>query len=346
MPRGALASGREVALNRRKCLRLGVVTSLATLFSHGAKTATADPAPASYPDHAVRLIVPRPAGGVVDVIAREWSDKVSTSFGPTYIDNIGGGGGTIGAAFAARAPADGYTLLFGTTSELALNPAVTHQAYDPVASFEPIAILCESVAAIVVNPSVPATDLRALVAYARQNPDRLSYGSAGTGTVSNLAGELFKRLADLPDITHVPYRGGGPAIADLVAGHIPIMTPMMTQAIIALHRQGQLRVLAVASEQRLRSMPDIPTAAEQGFPDLLARLFVGLFAPAKTPLPIVAKLEGATRLAMQNAALQTSFAAAGFELVTNSDAASAARYLKDEIVRWRPIVQQVGLSQE
>jgi tripartite-type tricarboxylate transporter receptor subunit TctC len=133
-------------------------------------------------------------------------------------------------------------------------------------------------------------------------------------------------------------------MSDLIADHIPIM--MMTEAIMALRRQGQIRVLAVASEQRLRSMPEIATAAEQGFPDLLARLFIGLFTPAKTPFPIIAKIEGVTKLAMQDAALQKSFAAAGFELVTNSDAASATRYLDNEILRWRPIVEEVGFTQE
>jgi tripartite-type tricarboxylate transporter receptor subunit TctC len=227
-------------LNRRKFLQLGGAASAGALFAPRAW------AQSTYPNRSVRLIVPRPAGGVVDVIAREWSNKVSATFGETYIDNIGGAGGTIGAALAARATADGYTLLFGTTSELVLSPVLTHLSYDPVASFAPIAIICESIAAIVVNPSVPAADLNALAAYARQNPDRLSYGSAGAGTVSNLAGELFKRAAKLPSITHIPYRGGGPAMSDLIAGHIPIMTPMMTETIIALHRQGQIRVLAVA----------------------------------------------------------------------------------------------------
>ena len=327
-------------MNRRKFLQLGGAASAGALFASYAG------AQSTYPNHPVRLIVPRPAGGVVDVIAREWSNKVSMTFGDTFVDNIGGTGGTIGAALAARAAADGYTLLFGTTSELVLSPVLAHLTYDPVASFAPIAIICESIAAIVVNPSVPAADLNALAAYARQHPDRLSYGSAGAGTVSNLAGELFKRSAKLPDITHIPYRGGGPAMSDLIAGHIPIMTPMMTETIIALHRQGQIKVLAVASEQRLRSMPEIATAAEQGYPDLIARLFIGLFAPAKTPEPIIAKVEDVTRRAMQDAALQASFAAAGFESVTNSDAASAARYLADEIARWRPIAEQVGSSEK
>jgi tripartite-type tricarboxylate transporter receptor subunit TctC len=298
----------------------------------------------AYPDHVVKLVVPRPAGGVVDVIAREWSNAVGGNFGATYVENMGGGGGVIGAAYVARAAADGYTLLFGTTSELVLSPLLGHQAYDPATSFAPIAILCESVAAIVVNPSVPASNLGELVAYAKKNPGHLSYGSAGAGTVSNLAGELFKRLSGVPDVTHVPYRGGGPAMTDLIAGNIPIMTPMMDQAVIALHRQGQIRILAVASEQRLAALPEVATAAEQGFPDLVARLFVGLFAPAGTAQPIQAKVEAATRQAMQDVKLQQSFANAGFVSVTDSRPAAASHYLDDEIRRWKPLLQQTSLN--
>ncbi len=325
-------------MNWRKFLHLTSVAAAATMYSRSGRTQSA------YPDHVVRLIVPRPAGGVVDVIAREWGDKVGKTFGATYVENMGGGGGIIGAAFAARAAADGYTLLFGTTSELVLSPILNPQSYDPVASFEPIAIICESIAAIVVHPSVPAVNLGELVAYARKNPNHLSYGSAGVGTVSNMAGELFKRVSGLSDITHIPYRGGNPAMIDLIAGNIPIMTPMMDQNVIGLHRHGQIRVLAVASEQRLAAMPEMATAAEQGYPDLIARLFVGLFAPAGTPRPILAKVEAVTRQAMQDPGLQDSFATAGFVSVTNSDATSAARYLKAEIQRWKPLLAQAGLK--
>jgi tripartite-type tricarboxylate transporter receptor subunit TctC len=246
---------------------------------------------------------------------------------------------------AARAAPDGYTLLFGTTSEMVLSPILPNLSYS-IASFEPIAIICESIASIVVNPSVPVADLRELVAYAKSNPGRVSYGSAGAGTVSNLAGELFKRLADCPDITHVPYRGGNPAMTDVIAGHIPIATPMMSETILEMHRRGEIRILAVASDHRLAAMPDIATGAEQGYPGFIARLFVGLFAPAKTPAPIVAKVADVTRQAMQGTALKERFAAAGFQVVADVDAAAAARYLDEEVARWRPIVQQVGLQQE
>ena len=292
----------------------------------------------AYPDHVIKLIVPRPAGGVVDIIAREWSEKVNKTLGPTYIENMGGGGGTIGAAAAARAPADGYTLLLGTTSELVISPMLAHQSYDPVASFEAVAIICDSAATIVANPDVPASNLKELVAYARNNKNRLNYGSAGAGTVSNLAGELFKRLTDLPDITHIPYKGGGPALSDVIAGQITITTPMMSEQIMELHRQGKLRILAVASERRLAAMPEIATAAEQGYPDLVARLFIGLFAPAKTPKPVLAKIGQATQFAMQDPSLRKSFAAGGFETLASSDTASAAAYVNKEIFRWTPVL--------
>ena len=303
-------------------------------------------AQSTYPDHVVRLIVPRPSGGVVDIIAREWSEKVGKTLGATYVDNVGGGGGTIGASIAARAPADGYTLLLGTTSELVLNPILAHQSYDPIASFEPIAIICDSAAAIVVNPNVPVSNLNELVAYAQKNRGSLNYGSAGAGTVSNLAGELFKRLAGLPDITHIPYKGGGQALSDVIAGQIPIMTPMMSENIMELHRQGRIRIVAVTSERRLAAMPNLATAAEQGYPGLVARLFAGLFAPAKTPRPMVAKVEQATQQAMQSPAFKASFAAAGFELSTASHSAAAARYLNQEIARWKPLLEQSGLKRQ
>lgn len=323
-------------MNRRELLRLGIVASAAAV---GARSSEAQPA---YPDRPIKLIVPRPAGGVVDIIAREWSGGVSKTLGTNFIENMGGGGGTIGAAAAARAPADGYTLLLGTTSELVISPLLGHQSYDPVAGFEPISILCDSAASIVVHPSVPVSNLRELVTYVRQNKDRANYGSAGAGTVSNLAGELFKRVADLPELVHIPYKGGGPAIADAIAGQVLISTPMMSEQIFELHRQGKLKVLAVASERRLGAMPNIPTAAEQGYPDLVARLFFGLFAPAKTPKSVIAKIEQATQLALADPAFRKSFEASGFETPADTGAAGAASYVAEEIVRWKPVLEQFG----
>jgi tripartite-type tricarboxylate transporter receptor subunit TctC len=320
-------------LKRREFLQLSAGGLAAALASRPIA------AQGSYPDRAIKLVVPRAAGGVVDIIAREWSGKVK-GLGTVYIENMGGGGGVIGAAAVARAPADGYTLLLGTTSELVISPLLGKQPYDPVTSFEPIAIMCDSPAAIVVHPSVPVSNLKELVAYAKQHKNGLSYGSAGASTVSNLAGELFKAIADLPDIVHVPYKGGAPAVSDAIAGQIPISTPMMSEQIWEFHRQGKLKVLAVASERRLRAIPDLPTAVEQGYPDLVARLAFGLFAPAKTPKEIIGKVEQATKVAMQDPELKKNFEAGGFETLDTIDSAAAAAYVAKEVARWKPILAQ------
>ena len=323
-------------MKRREFLRFGIGGLAAAGLSRAAW------AQADYPERTIKLIVPRPAGGVVDIIAREWSGKVGKSLGANYIENMGGGGGTIGAAAAARAPADGYTLLFGTNSELVISPLLGQASYDPVAAFEPIAILCDSPATIVVHPSLRVSNLKELVAYTKQNKERMNYGSAGTGTISNLAGELFKQLAGVPEIVHIPYKGGGPAMTDALSGQVPVSTPMMSEQLFEFHRQGKLRILAVASDKRVAAMPDVPTGAEQGYPDLVARLFFGLFAPAKTPKPIIAKVEQTTQLAMQDPALKKNFQASGYETLATTNAASAAEYVAKEIVRWRPILAQLN----
>ncbi len=317
-------------LKRRDFLQLSAVGLVAALASRSAI------AQGSYPDRPIKLVVPRAAGGVVDIIAREWSGKVK-GLGTVYIENMGGAGGVIGATSVARAPADGYTLLVGTTSELVISPLLSKLPYDPVTSFEPIAIMCDSPAAIVVHPSVPVSNLKELVAYARQHKN-LNYGSAGAGTVSNLAGELFKQVAELPDIVHVPYKGGAPAVSDAIAGQIPISTPMMSEQIWEFHKQGKLKVLAVLSERRLRAIPDLPTAVEQGYPDLVARLAFGLFAPAKTPKEIIGKVEQATKVAMQDPELKKNFEAGGFETLDTINSAAAAAYVAQEVKRWTPIL--------
>jgi tripartite-type tricarboxylate transporter receptor subunit TctC len=299
-----------------------------------------------YPNRPIRLIVPRSSGGVVDVVTREWSEKVRTTLGASFVENIGGGGGRIGAMAAARARPDGYTLLLGTTSELVLNPVLAPQPYDPVKDFTAIMIMSVSTEIIAVHPSVPAHDLKELVAYAKANPGKLNYGSAGAGSVSNLVGELFKQTAGLPDIVHIPYKGGNAALSDLIAGQITISTPAISGSVIDLHRAGHIRVLAVTSEQRLAAAPDLPTGIEQGFPGLVTQLFIGLFAPAGTPQPILDQIERATRGAMRDKDLQAKLTAAGFETVTDSSPAKAAQYLQSEITRWTPVLKASGMKAE
>ena len=202
-------------MHRRDVLAFGLASvSTAALRSLPASAQT------TYPEHPIRLVVPRAAGGVVDVVARLWAERAKPQLGGIVIENQGGGGGTIAATAVARAAGDGYTLLAGTTSELVINPVIMSQpSYDPIKDLVPISITAVSVSSLMVHESVPARTLQSLIAYARANPGTLSYGSAGTGTPAHLCGELFKTLAGLPDIVHVPYKGIGDA-----HGHVLVVT--------------------------------------------------------------------------------------------------------------------------
>jgi tripartite-type tricarboxylate transporter receptor subunit TctC len=298
-----------------------------------------------YPKSPIRLIVPRSAGGVLDIIGRDWVAGAAPNLGAIAVENFGGGGGMTGTAMVAHASADGYTLLLGSTSDLVLNPALSSERlYDPVKDFSAVAGLAISVAMIMVNPSVPAHNLKELVSYAKANPGKLSYGSAGAGTMSNLCGELFKKLADLPDIVHIPYKGAAPGYTDLIAGTIPIMSSNITGTVLEMHKAGQVRILAVASDHRLTAAPDIETTAEAGYPDLIAQLFVGLFAPAATSKPIIDRLATVTAGVVATKAFQSKLGDAGFEPVADFGPERTAKYLGEEQARWVPILKESGLK--
>ena len=329
------------SLTRRQAIKLGLTTLAATSVP-----LTAAFGDVKYPTGPVRLIVPRPAGGVVDVVGRVWGNQVGTALdGTIVVDNIGGGGGTIGTAQAARATPDGQTLLIGSTSDLVLNPIIRpNVGYNPVKDFAPISIMAVSVAAIAVNASLPVTTLKELIAYAKANPGKLSYGSAGAGTMANVAGELFKELAELPEIVHVPYKGAAPGIADLVAGHIPMMAANVSDNAIELHRAGKIRLLAAASERRVTAAPEIPTGAEAGYPDFIAQLFMGLFAPARTPQPVVDRLAAVTTQVMADKDFQAKLIAQAFEPVPDSNPESARKYMAEEVARWTPVLKRAGMT--
>src|ERR671931_2482212 len=243
--------------------------------------ATLAPRSLAYPDRAIRLVVPFSPGGATDVVGRLWAEKMKPALGTVVTENRGGGGGVTGAAEVARAQPDGHTFLFGNTSTQVLIPAImANPPYDPLKDFIGIYILCDAPTSIVVHASVPARNLAELIAYARANSGKLSYGSAGAGTVTNLEGELFKQLIGAPDIVHIPYKGAAPGVADLASGHIPMMTPNVGGPLLEFHRAGRVRILAVASRKRLQIAPDIPTTTEAGLPGMIAGNLNGLFAPA------------------------------------------------------------------
>ncbi len=297
-----------------------------------------------YPDRPIRLVIPYPPGGVYDATGRPWAEKVKTLLGTIVVENIGGAGSSLGTAAVARAQPDGYTILLAGNSGLVINPiAATRSPYDPVKDFEPISILGLNPTAIEVHPSQPIKTLKELIDYAKANPGKLSYGSSGVGTVNHLIGELFKSQTGT-DIAHVPYRGAGPAMTDLISGHIPMLLQSVTGQVIEMHRAGKLRMLAVTSAARLPAAPDVPTVGEAGMPGLAAQQFIGLFAPRGTPKEIVEQISQATRKAMADHDLQRMFITSAFEPDLDSNPDKARRLLEEEIARWTPVIKAIGLK--
>jgi tripartite-type tricarboxylate transporter receptor subunit TctC len=295
-----------------------------------------------YPDRSIRVVVPRVAGGSVDVIGRGWSEKTRLTLGPSHIENQGGGGGRIGATTVARAPADGYHLLIGSTSELVLNPILETLPYDPIKNFAPIGILSTSPLVFMVDPKLPINNLKELAAYAKANPGKVNYGTAGAGTIGHVAIELFKQVSGLKEFIHIPYKGGAAAVNEVMGGRLTLVAVSISGAVVALHQSGKIRIIAVTSEGRSEALPDLPSVVEQGFPDLVIQFFIGLFAPSGLPEPILAQLEKATQVAMKDPSLQALLNKAGFD-VPNSSRAEAAKFVQAEFKRWGPVLKAAGM---
>ena len=247
----------------------------------------------AYPERPVKIIVPTPPGGPVDVIARITANYLQTALGKGFvIENRAGAGNTIGSRDAAEATPDGYTLLYSAASGLIIAPLLHPNAgYDPLVSYDPIALVGASSNILVVNPSVPAKTVQELVAYAKANPGKVNFSSGGIGVLPHLIGEMFKARAGI-DIVHVPYKGGGPSINDVVAGNVQ-MTFEGTSVLLPLIQAGRLRALAVTTAKRIPQLPDVPTMVESGFPNFVSTSWTGLLAPAHTPQAIIAKLNAA-----------------------------------------------------
>jgi tripartite-type tricarboxylate transporter receptor subunit TctC len=329
-------------MKRRDVLTLGVCAA-----ALGGAAAFAVPARAQtrYPDRPIKLVVPFVAGGVNDVVARLWADRVKTPLGSVYVENQGGAGGAVGAAAISHAPPDGYSILLGGAGSLVLNPiAMSKPLYDPIKDFEGIAILAVSALSIVVTPSLPVHSLKELITYAKANPGKLVYGSAGAGTMTQLAGELFKSLAGLPDIVHVPYKGSGASITDVISGQVPIIVANITGQVLELNRTGKVRMLVTTTPERLMAVPDLPTAVEAGLPGMISVNFTGLYAPARTPMPIIEKIADATRAVMDDDNARKILLDQGLEPFRDSTPAKAKRFLEEDIARWTPVVHAIGLK--
>ena len=299
----------------------------------------------AYPARPIRLVIPFPPGGAFDTVGRPLADKMKLLLGTVVVENIGGGGSSIGAAAVARALPDGYTILLGGT-QTHVNEALlkSRPLYDPVKDLDPIAGVAANVLCIAVHPTVPAQTLTELIAYAKANPGKLSYGHSGVGSIQHLSGELFKSLAGTPEIVQVPYRGTGPVIADLVSGQIPMGVPGVTGQVLEFHRSGKMRVLAVTSPTRLSAAPELPTAAELGFPGMTVRGSIGLLAPARTPVVVIEQIAQATRKAIAEPVFQQMLSDAGIEATLDSNPEKFRQSLAADVALWAPVVKALGLK--
>jgi tripartite-type tricarboxylate transporter receptor subunit TctC len=310
--------------------RLAVVAALLLAL---APRAFAD----DYPNRPVRLIIPFPPGGSNDVVGRLVAQQLSTKLGQqVYVDNRAGAGGTIGTEACATATPDGYTICVISIAH-AVNPALYTLKYDPVKSFTPISIFATGPNVLVVNPTSPIKSVKELLALAKEKPGELNYASAGVGSFQHLGAELFKLQANV-NLVHVPYKGGGPAMQDVIAGHVKIMFSSLVQTTPFI-KSGQLIALGTGGAKRNPVLPDVPTIAEAGVPGYVADNWWGLAAPAGIPKPIAEKLYAATQAALKSPELQAAFDREGAATVEMSSA-QFADYIRTEIEKWGRVVKE------
>jgi tripartite-type tricarboxylate transporter receptor subunit TctC len=306
--------------------------------------ASNDQAMALYPDRIVRIVVPFAPGGGTDVIARTLAQEMAKDLGAAVIiENKPGAGTIIGTQAVASSEPDGYTLLMGTFAN-AVNPSLNAKLpYDPHKDFAPVALIARSFNIVVVNPQSPIKSIADLIAAAKADPDKMSYGTFGTGTSAHLAGELFKSKAGV-NLTMVPYKGAAPAITDLIGGQIQVMFTTVASA-ASLIEGGQLRALAVTSAGRSPAFPDLPTVAEAGVPGYAAESWYGLFAPAKTPADVIDRLNRSAATAVQSEAFKRLGANEGLVMVARPPE-ELDRYVRGEEERWRKVIEDAGIKIE
>jgi tripartite-type tricarboxylate transporter receptor subunit TctC len=317
----------------RKLLHL-----LLLIFSGAWQTAEAQ----AYPNRPVRLILPFAPGGTADIVGRPLAQKVGEILGQIIVvDNRSGAGGVVGAAFVAKSPADGYTLLLGVNGFLTVTPSLTRLPYDAINDFAPIGLVATSQFVLVLHPSVPARSVKELIALAKSKPGRLNFGSTGTGTVGHVAGELLNSMAGV-NIVHVPYKGSGPMAVDLLAGQIDLGFPGVS-ALVPHIKAGRVRALAVTGSARSAVLPDLPTLDESGLSGYEATTFWGLLAPAKTPGDIVRKLSSALGEALKSAELKDYYVKQGNDPTASSPEVFAA-LIRTDTAKWARVVKSAGIK--
>ena len=296
----------------------------------------------NYPSHPVKIVVPFPAGGSNDIVARIIAQKLSErNNGQTFlVENRGGAGGNLGAEAVAGSDPDGYTLLLTAPPPLTINAALYKEMrYDPSKAFAPVALIASVPIVLAVHPSTGITNVKELIALARAKPGTLYFGSSGNGSTNHLAGELLKSMSGI-DIVHVPYRGAAPAMNDLVAGHIPMMFDNIP-AVLQQVKGKTINAIAVAGAKRASALPDVPTVAESGVPGFEASAWFGLVAPAKTPAAVLAKLEGDVAAILKMPDVQKRFDELGAEPGSVAGA-EFGKFLADETAKWTKIIRESG----
>ena len=298
-----------------------------------------------YPTKPIRLVVPFAAGGATDVLARLVGERLTASLGQqVVVDNRPGAGGNIGSDIVARAEPDGYTILMGAVGTHAINPSLyPKMPYDPVKDFAPVTLVASVPNVLVVNPEVPANSVQELIDLAKAKPGELNFASSGNGTSIHLSGELFKAMTGT-DIVHVPYKGSGPAVTDLLGGQVQMMFDNMPSSLPHV-KAGKLRALGVTSAARSPALPEVPTIAEAGVPDYDATSWFGIQAPAGTPEPVVARLQGAIVQALGEPEMRQRMADLGAEPVGDTPA-EFGRFIAAEIAKWAKVVNDAGVKLE
>ena len=296
-----------------------------------------------YPSQPIRFIVPTAPGGVADIAARTFAQKLTESGKAAVVENRTGGGGTIAADFVAKSAPDGYTVYIGFHGTQAILPHLQKLSFDPEKDFIPITVALKSANILVVHPAVPAQSLQQLVAHAKANPGKLTYASQGNGSSGHIVGEQLKQVAGI-DIVHVPYRGAAPAVQDLIAGHVSMMFDILTLALPQV-RAEKVRALGIASAQRNALFPGVPTMAEAGFPQLEGGPWFGFFVPAKTPRPVVDWLYAEAKKAFSAPDVRERFAQQGLTLPLGTPEETAA-FVAAESKRWGDVIRQANIRME
>lgn len=302
-------------------------------------------AQAAYPTKPVRMVVSFAVGGPTDLVARVIAAKLSEYLGQQFlVDNRPGAGGNIGADLVSKSPSDGYILLMGTVSTHATNPLLYKKIpYDPVTGFTPVGQVGITPIVLVTHPSVPATDLKSLLALLKGNPGKYSYGSSGLGSILQLCGEQFRMVTGGVDIVHVPYRGSAPMMNDLVAGQIPIAFDGTPSAMPQIEAKA-IRVIATGTQQRARQLPDVPTLAESGFPSFDCYTWNAIFAPPKTPDAIVKILNAAIQRTLDDPATFKRLQEVGIDPTPKHTPEMLEAFVKAELAKWTPIAKASGVQ--